>query len=359
MLTLYRLDYGIEVIVDTSSLGFRYWRSILNGDKAQHSVRCLRRVRSETEPRSSVEPMKLLVELSLDDTSRTRQFLSFLKSKVDQSSGSLHLCCRELQIVKISAHKSFLRLLDLGCTDHLEVNEARLNEVTTLLARMIHLDRLTLSKISSKSCKGRNFRTFLTHLRRMDNLQELSLSFFYLSGQLHRLLRVLPPQMDTLCLSFCGLSDRDITALSLSPQARHLTLLNLSNNDMSWDSSESFQVLLETASGTLQYLELNNCLITDSTLSTLIPILSRCTHLRVLSFSFNPITMPVLTTLLHHLTALMELKLVIYPVPLHCYEHWNLHDGLDHGKCAEVQAQLKAMLQAVQRNDMHWTIRYK
>ncbi|ELV10141.1 Leucine-rich repeat-containing protein 14 [Tupaia chinensis] len=193
----------------------------------------------------------------------------------------------------------------------------------------------------------------------MDNLQELSLSFFYLSGQLHRLLRVLPPQMDALCLSVCGLSDRDITALSQSPQAKHLTLLNLSNNDMSWASSESFQVLLETASGTLQYLELNNCLITDSTLSPLIPILSRCSHLRVLSFAFNPITMPVLTSLLRHLTALMDLKLVICPVPVHCYEHWNLQDSLDQGKCAEVQAQLRAMLQAVQRKDMHWTIRSK
>jgi hypothetical protein len=66
--------------------------------------------------------------------------------------------------------------------------------------------------------------------------------------------------------------------------------------------------------------------------------------------------MPVLKHLLQQLTPLMELKYVIYPVPVHCYEQWNSHDTLNQQKLAEVKAQLKGMLQAAQREDMNWTM---
>uniref|UniRef100_A0A452SXX7 Leucine-rich repeat-containing protein PRAME-like n=2 Tax=Ursus TaxID=9639 RepID=A0A452SXX7_URSMA len=329
--------------------------SILKTEEAQHNVKCLGIVNSESEPPSTQKPVELLVDLSFNGTLRTKQFLSFLQSKVEQSFGSLHLCCRDLQINKISAHKSVLQFLDLGCIDHLELNQAYLNEVTTLLAQMIHLNSISLSNISFKRCKGEDFRTFLIQLGQLHNLQELSLALFCLTDQLHKLLRILPPQLDTLCLSFCGLSNRDITVLSQSSQASHLRLLNLSNNQIFSEVYEPFQTLLEKVSGTLQYLEINNCLITDSTLSAVLPALSHCTHLRVLSFAFNPITMPLLMGLLQHLTCLMELKHVIYPVPVHCYEQWNFPGSLDRQKLAEVQAQLAAMLQVVERDDMNWT----
>nr|XP_008507766.1 PREDICTED: leucine-rich repeat-containing protein PRAME-like [Equus przewalskii] len=329
--------------------------SILKLEEARHSVRCLGIVNSESELQSAQEPMELLVDLSLSDTLRAKQFLSFLRSKVEQSVGSLHLCCRDLQIDKMSAHRSILQFLDLGCVDHLDVGEADLSEVTTLLARTIHLDSLSLYNIAFKSCQRKNFRTFLNQLGRLDNLQKLILSFFHLTDQLHKLLRVLPPQLDTLCLPLCGLSDRDVTVLSQSSQATHLRLLNLSDNQIFSEDYEPFQTLLEKVSGTLQHLEMSNCLITDSALSAVLPALSQCSHLRVLSFAFNPITMPVLTSLLQHLASLMELKHVVYPVPVHCYEQWNFRGTLDPRKLAEVQAQVKAMLQAVQRDDMTWT----
>uniref|UniRef100_A0A8D2JR63 Melanoma antigen preferentially expressed in tumors-like n=1 Tax=Sciurus vulgaris TaxID=55149 RepID=A0A8D2JR63_SCIVU len=328
--------------------------SILRLQEAQQSVTHIRNVTSDSEPQSSWESMELLVDLSLDGTLKTRQFLSFLRRKIEQSFGSLHLCCRDLQIDKISDYKSILKFLDLVCIDHLGVDQAYLSEVTSLLDQMVHLDSLSLSKIPFKSCKGKNFRNFLTNLRRMDNLQELSLSFFCLTNQLHKLLRVLPPQLDALHLSFCGLSSRDFTVLSQSSQATHLRLLNLSNNQISWEVSESFQILLEKLSGTLRHLEINSCLMTDSTLSVVIPALSRCSHLRVLSFASNPITMPMLMNLLQQLTGLMELKHVIYSIPVHCYEQWQFNGSLDQQKLVEVQAELKAMLQAVHRNDMHW-----
>uniref|UniRef100_A0A8C5ZA94 Melanoma antigen preferentially expressed in tumors-like n=2 Tax=Marmota marmota marmota TaxID=9994 RepID=A0A8C5ZA94_MARMA len=328
--------------------------SILKRQEAQQGGRHIRTITSNSEPRAPREPMELLLDLSLDGSLQTRQFLSFLRRKIEQSFGSLHLCCRDLQIDKMSDYKSILKFLDLVCIDHLGIDQACLSEVTSLLDQMIHLDSLSLSKIPFKSCKGKNFRNFLNNIRRMDNLQELSLSFFCLTNQLHKLLRVLPPQLDALYLSFCGLSSRDFIVLSQSSQASNLRLLNLSNNQISWEVSESFQILLEKLSGTLRHLEINSCLMTDSTLSVVIPALSRCSHLRVLSFASNPISMPTLTNLLQHLTGLMELKHVIYPIPVHCYEQWQFNGSLDQQKLVEVQAELKAMLEAVNRNDMHW-----
>ncbi|ELK18797.1 melanoma antigen preferentially expressed in tumors-like [Pteropus alecto] len=329
--------------------------SIFKIKEAQNNARSLGIVNSESESQSAWEPMELLVDISISGTLRKNQFLSFLRRKVEQSFGSLHLCCRGLQIDNMSSDRSILRFVDMGCTDNLEVKKADLSEVTTLFYEMIHLTSLSLFNIPFKSCKGRNFKNFLTWLGRLDNLQDISLSFFYLKNQLQKLLRVLPPALDTLYLSYCGLSNRDVTALSQSPQATHLTMLILSNNEIFSEAYEPFQTLLENVSGTLQHLQVNNCRITDSALSAVLPALSHCSHLRVLSFAHNPITMPMLMSLLQQLTSLMELKHVIYPVPVHCYEQEDSHSRLDRQKLAEVQAQLMMMLQKVQRDDMNWT----
>ncbi|KAI5239748.1 Leucine-Rich Repeat-Containing Protein 14 [Manis pentadactyla] len=329
--------------------------STLRTEEAQHSVRCRGFDNSESEPHSALETVELLVDLSLDGTLRTQQFLSFLQSKVRQSSGSLHLCCRDLVIDNISAHRSMLQFLDPRCIDHLQVNQAYLRKVNHLVAQTAHLYSLRHPNIIFTYFVGRHFQTFLNGLGKLNSLQELELSALFLGDRLQRLLRVLPPQLKTLNLPFCSLSSIDVTILSQSSQATHLRQLNLSHNQIFSEAYEPFQTLLERASGTLQHLEINNCLLSDSTLSALLPALSHCSCLRVLSFAFNPITMPVLTRLLRHLTSLRELKHVIYPIPVHCYRQWDVRDSLDRRQLAEVQAQLKAMLQAVERDDMLWT----
>ncbi|XP_004611754.1 melanoma antigen preferentially expressed in tumors-like [Sorex araneus] len=329
--------------------------SNLKVTEAQNNVRCLEVVNSESEPLLAREPIELLVDISFNSTLRTKQFLSFLKIKIEQSFGSLHLCCRNLQIDNLSAHTNSLQILDLSCIDHLEVNQGHLKKVTTLLPQLIHLNSLSLNDVPFKCCKGRHFKIFLTWLGKMNNLDELNLSFFCLKDQLHKLLRVLRPQLDTLSLSFCYLSKRDITVLSRSSQAMHLKLLNLSNNQIFWEVYEPLQTLLERVSGTLQYLELNNCQITDSLLSAITPALSQCSHLHIFSFACNPITMTALMNLLPHLAALVELKCVIYPIPVDCYEQWNFNGILNQQKLAAVQTQLKLMLQVAKREDMYWT----
>ena len=65
--------------------------------EGQHST-----VNVVPEAELSSYPTELLVDLSLDGTLRASKFLSLFLSKVEKSSGSLHLCCRDLKIDKLS-----------------------------------------------------------------------------------------------------------------------------------------------------------------------------------------------------------------------------------------------------------------
>ncbi|XP_069896133.1 melanoma antigen preferentially expressed in tumors-like [Dipodomys merriami] len=313
---------------------------------------------SESELQLSRQPMEVLVDLYLDGTVKTWQLLSVVLGKVEQSFGSLHLCCRDLQIDKVSECRSTLKFLDLVCIDHLGVHGSYLSEVCSILAQMIHLDSLSLSKITFRSYKGKSFRAFLTHLGRMDSLQELSLAYFSVKDQLHKILRVLSPELDFLYLNVCDLTTKDFTSLSQSFQTSRLRVLNLSNNQITWEDSQPLRILLEKLSGTLKHLEINSCLITDTILSSLIPAIRSCSLLHVLGFASNPITMPMLRNIFPHITALKDLKYVLYPIPVHCYDQWGFRGSLDRQKLSVVKSQLKVMLQAAERNDMKWTTSY-
>ncbi|KAK2501792.1 hypothetical protein MC885_021578 [Smutsia gigantea] len=250
--------------------------STLRTEEAQPTVRYPRFDNSESEPHSALETVELQVDLSFNGTLRTQQFLSFLQRKLRQSFGSLHLCCRDLEIFNMPAYRRMLQFLNPQCINHLYVNLAHLREVNNLVAQTAHLYSLCLSNIQFTCFAGRRFHTFLNCLGKLDSLQELDLCNLYLRDRLHIFLRVLPPQMETLNLSLCGPSNKDVTILSQSSQATHLRQLDLSHNHIFSEAYEPFQALLERALGTLQHLEINDCLLTDSALSALLPALSHC-----------------------------------------------------------------------------------
>ncbi|XP_048191297.1 melanoma antigen preferentially expressed in tumors-like [Perognathus longimembris pacificus] len=314
---------------------------------------------STSESQLSRPPMELLVDIYFDGSRGARRFLSYLRYKVDQSLGSLHLCCRDLQIEKSHDYRNIQKLLDMVCIDHLGMDQAYLSEVCIIFPHMANLSSINLSKIIFRSYKRKNFKMFLSHLSQLTDLQELSLSWFPLKNQLHKLLRVLSPNLAYLHLNFCDLTNKDFIYLSESLQAKNLKLLNLSKNQISWEDSLPLRILLDNLSGTLQQLEMNSCLITDLILSDFIPSLRHCSHLRVLSLACNPITMPVLRSLLQNLTHLTELKHVTYPIPVHCYEQWHFRDSLDEERLAEVKLEIRSMLWAAQRTDMKWSTSYE
>ncbi|XP_008820096.1 melanoma antigen preferentially expressed in tumors-like [Nannospalax galili] len=310
-------------------------------------------VNSESEGQSSRQPMELLVDICLNGTLGEDEFLSFLLSKAKESLGFLHLCCRDLQIYKLCNCKSTLSCLDLQCVKELSFNQASLSEVTKILSQVVQLDKLSLSKITCKSLNGIICGNFTTQLRRMDHLKELNLSFC-LTDHLENILSVLPSGLDFLSLNSCRLSHNDFKFLSQCPQVNHLKQLNLSNNRIFSEDCESLHTLLQKVSGTLQHLAIDYCLLTDATLPVLISSISHCSHLRLLRFGCNPITMPMLKRVMQHLTCLMELKYVVYSLPVHCYGIWDFLGRLDPQKFAEVKAEISMMLQVAQRNDMKW-----
>ncbi|KAM4819383.1 melanoma antigen preferentially expressed in tumors-like isoform 1-T2 [Thomomys bottae] len=314
---------------------------------------------STSEPQWSREPMELLVDMNLNSSKKTRHFNSILRGKVEQSGGSLHLCCRDIQIDKTHDYKNTLKMLDMVCIDRLGIDQAYLSEVCMIFPQMVNLVSLNLSKIIFRSYKRKNFKMFLSQLSQLNDLQELCLSCFPLKNQLHKLLRVLSPELSYLYLNYCDLTNKDFIYLSESTHARRLKLLNLSKNQISWEDSLPLRILLDNLSGTLQQLEMNNCLITDLILTDFIPSLRHCSHLRVLSLACNPITMPVLRSLLQNLMPLTELEYVIYPIPVHCYEQWHIRDSLDEERLAEVKSEIRSMLWAAQRTDMKWSTSYE
>lgn len=166
--------------------------------------------------------------------------------------------------------------------------------------------------------------------------------------------RVLPPALDILVLPFCALSNNDFKFMSQCPQTNNVKLLNLSNNRMYLEDSEPIQELLEKVANTLRHLELDHCLQRDSTISILIPALRCCSQLSMLSFASNPITLHMLMRILQALTPLKELKSVIYPTPVPCNGRWHFWSTLDLQKLANIQAELKLMLDIAQRNGMKW-----
>ncbi|XP_052602057.1 melanoma antigen preferentially expressed in tumors-like [Peromyscus californicus insignis] len=299
-------------------------------------------------------PVELLVDLTLDGSLVEIEFMVLLTSKIRESSGSLHICCLDLQVNKLCDSKYTLNFLHLNCVGQLSIDTGLLSDITNVLSQIDHLESLSLSKVTFRSPGGKLFKNFLGHLQRMNNLKEVSLSSFCLTGHLDRVLRVLPPGLHFLYLTFCDLSYRDFRFLAQSPHFSRLKLLNLSNNPVYWDDFEPFQTLLVNLSSTLRHLEINHCLINDTAISVLIPALIRCTQLRVLCFASNPITMPMLVTIMNNLTPLKNLKYVIYPIPVHCYELWPFQGSVDRRKLAIVQLQLKVMLELAERADMNW-----
>ncbi|XP_008820091.1 melanoma antigen preferentially expressed in tumors-like [Nannospalax galili] len=337
---------------DTSSVCFH--SCIYYAQSAMCIPAQCRNENAESEDHSSMQSLQIILDLSLNGTLKGREFFSLLVRKVQQSLGTLHLCCRDLKIDKLSDCKGSLSFLDLKCVDYLSVEQASLTEVTKLLTQMANLDSINLSKIICRSLTGRTFKRFTTNLKRMTSLAELNLSSFTLTNHLDCLLRVLPPTLEFLSLVFCELSNNDFRFLSQCPQTNNLKLLNVSNNPLYWEDCGPFQHLLEKNSGTLQHLEMDHCLMTDSTVSVLIPALSQCSQLRLLSFACNPISMNVLMRILQHLTPLMELSHVIYPIPVHCYRRWHLQGSIDQQMFDDIEARLKSMLEAAKRSDMNW-----
>ena len=134
-------------------------------------------------------PVELLVNLSLGGSLKEKEFSVLLMKKILESLGALHICCRDLQVVKLGDYKRTLRFLDLNCVNRLSVDKGSLSDITIILSQMSHLKSLRLLKVTFRSLSGKDFKNFLSHLQRIETLKELKLSSFCLKNHLDSVLR--------------------------------------------------------------------------------------------------------------------------------------------------------------------------
>ncbi|KAM4805400.1 PRAME family member 12-like [Urocitellus parryii] len=164
---------------------------------------------------------------------------------------------------------------------------------------------------------------------RMDCLQKFCANVvFLLEGHLEQVLRHLKTPLETLSITNCPLSDSDWNYLSRYPNARQLRHLELRGIKLTDFSLEPLQILLDSTATTLNSLDLEACGITDSQLQALLPALSRCSQLVILSIHGNRLSMSNLRDLLLHTARLSQLSVELYSSPLESYNAWGtIHPG--------------------------------
>ncbi|KAF7470498.1 hypothetical protein GHT09_018128 [Marmota monax] len=105
-------------------------------------------------------------------------------------------------------------------------------------------------------------------------------------------------------------------------------------------SLEPLQILLDSTATTLNSLDLEAYGITDSQLQALLPALSHCSQLVILSFHGNHLSMSTLRDLLCHTARLSQLSIELYPAPL---ESSDARGTIHPGRCSQLCAELTAI----------------
>ncbi|XP_032704091.1 leucine-rich repeat-containing protein 14 isoform X5 [Lontra canadensis] len=266
-----------------------------------------------------------------------------------------------------------VELLDAGCLRRVDLrfNNLGLRGLSVIIphvARFQHLASLRLHYVHGDSRQPSvdgedNFRYFLAQMGRFTCLRELSMGSSLLSGRLDQLLSTLQSPLESLELAFCALLPEDLRFLARSPHAVHLKKLDLSGNDLSGSQLEPFQGLLQAAAATLLHLELTECQLADTQLLSTLPVLTRCASLRYLGLYGNPLSMAGLKELLRDSVVQAELRTVVHPFPVDCYEGlpWPppasvlLEASINEEKFARVEAELHQLLLASGRAHVLWT----
>ncbi|XP_077880824.1 PRAME family member 5-like [Ictidomys tridecemlineatus] len=295
-------------------------------------------------------PFKVFIDLSL----RKRpldEFLTHLFLWVKQRRDRLHLCCNRLKIVgkPTSYTRKVLRLLQLDSVQKVEVHcswaPSTLAACAPFLGQMRNLRKLLVSQVyvpayTSQEEQEQLLAQLTSQFLRMDCLRKFCANaLFLLEGHLEQVLRHLETPLETLSITNCPLSDSDWKYLSRYPNARQLRHLELRGIKLTDFSLEPLQILLDNTATTLNTLDLAACRITDSQLQALLPALSRCSQLVILSIHGNRLSMSTLSDLLLHTARLSQLSVELYPAPLESYDAWGtIHPGRCSQLCAELTA---------------------
>ncbi|XP_048224210.1 PRAME family member 12-like [Perognathus longimembris pacificus] len=275
------------------------------------------------------QPLMIVMNLTINHGPQDA-FQASLLQWARKRKKRVQLWCRKLQILSGSIYKIQKALLTvrLDSIRELKVNKFWLRETmknfAPYLSQMKNLHIFNFSKMSAKfytstlknawySCQ------YAAHLGQLQHLQELHVhSVFFLYGKLPNILQSVT-HLKTLSLHSCPLKETDIRFVSLSPCTKQLKHLRLRSLFMGCFSPELLRALLEHVAGTVEMLALEDCAITNSHLSAILPALSQCSQLIFFSFYGNDISMAAMQNLLSHTARLGRLRLGLYPLPQEGY----------------------------------------
>ncbi|XP_057616104.1 PRAME family member 12-like [Chionomys nivalis] len=284
------------------------------------------------------QPLKVVTDFELKAELDEQQ--AYLLQWAQQQKRSVKLYCMKMTICETSVEliKAVLKTFPQDSVEELELSRnwslATLSRFAPCLGQMRNLHKLHLDRIDMYTDIGTNPLTdreekreskFMSKIFKLNCLRHLSMNYIFFSGQLLKhLCRSMMCPVESLSIQGCLLSEPDLEHLCLWPrlyQLKHLKLHGLSLLNL---SPTHLQFLLEKVSDSLQTLELQHCLISDSQLRALLPALSKCSKLNRVNFFDNDISTSLLKDLLHCMANLSTLTEEFYPAPLECYDQGGL-----------------------------------
>ncbi|XP_068091118.1 leucine-rich repeat-containing protein 14-like [Hyperolius riggenbachi] len=331
-----------------------------------------RRSHAERTQEAGVSGNSAYVEVRVDIFVNSTSYSVLREALMVSSYGPLRLQCRDLRAEELSLRSTMallklLRPMAVRQVD-LRFNNLGLEGLNVLLPYMSKFSSLQSVKLPYSNIDIRRLspqmeeamKKFSSLIGQLTSLKELNLGSSRLSGRLAQLLGGLQQPLESLELAFCYLLPADCVYLSRSIHVSSLKKLDFSGNNLSELLLSPFQELLTTISSSLLHLDIMECKLCDSALSTLVPALCRCFRLRYLGLSDNPLSSQGLKTLLHKCLHLQDLQMVVYPFPVDCYINdlpdWPANDPfMDPQKVAQISTELEEMLVKAQRTDTVWT----
>ncbi|KAK7797732.1 LOW QUALITY PROTEIN: hypothetical protein U0070_011547, partial [Myodes glareolus] len=280
----------------------------------------------ETCPYSGVKKyLNVVTDLNFLQ-SEYKECYAYLWQWAQQRKGSVHLCCRQLEILfsdfliaidflksplcKKSAVEIYMDMAPFGLY---------LRQMRNLHTLKLHI-RTNSSISESEQLEKECMNKLVSQLPKLHCLQHLYIHYSnVLVGSLADCLRCTKKPLESLSITYCLIIQRDLDYLP-----RCLNLSVLKHLDLSCTMFDRcikpLSDLLETVKGTLQTLNMFRCGLGDSHFRALMPALSQCSQLLEINFSWNELSLPVLKQLLHHTAKLNKLTKERYPIPLDCYD---------------------------------------
>ncbi|XP_031196446.1 preferentially expressed antigen in melanoma-like protein 7 [Mastomys coucha] len=284
----------------------------------------------EGQSRCTTKRLRLFRDLSfmssLHEDRHQTQLLQWAKGRKD----FLHLCCEKLEIGAIEWPKvrDVLQLLQPDSIKELELNTvgnlSKLAKFVPHISKMRTLQKLMLRCIfgtrTSTGEEKRNVTKIISLFPKLSSLQHLTIDdVYFLTDNMKELFRCLEAPLVSLEITLCQLSQADLKSFAQHwnySQLKHLCLRGTTLTELDVNHLGDF---LKNVTDNLQTLNLENCRMSDSHLSNLLPALIKCSQLTSINLYDNNISKDALKNFLLHTTNLSLLTTEMYPAPLEVY----------------------------------------